>query len=118
YTEIVLGVLEVIFRHYRVPARLGIARQLQVFLGNVGGIAAHLHVGAIALVAPGKRIDVLAPAVTAPLPVLVLVVGSHLVVLLTSNRSNVVADRLPAGPAIHLGRAQGHRARPTGFMKT
>ena len=47
--EIMLGVLQVIFCHDRIAARLSIACQLQVFFRHMGGIAAHLHVGAIAL---------------------------------------------------------------------
>jgi hypothetical protein len=79
--EIVLGMLEVVLGHHRVTARLRIARQLEVFLGDMGGIAAHLHVRSIAFEIAGQRIDVLASAVPATLPVFVVLVGSHLSLL-------------------------------------
>jgi len=93
--EIVFGVLEVILRHHRIAARLGIARQLQIFLGDMRGIATHLHVRTVALEITGQRIDVLASTVPAPLPVLILVVGSHLVALSNSRKISVtlLADR-------------------------
>jgi len=45
--EIVLGVLQVVLGQYRIARRLGVTRKLQVFLGDVGGVAAHLYVGAV-----------------------------------------------------------------------
>jgi hypothetical protein len=94
-TEIVFGMLEIILRHYRIAAGLGIARQLQIFLGDMRGIATHLHVRTVALEIAGQRIDVLAATVPAPLPVLVLVIGSHLVALSNSRKISVtlLADR-------------------------
>jgi hypothetical protein len=94
--EIVLGMLEIILRHHRIAAGLRIARQLQIFLGDMGGIAAHLHVRTVALEIAGQRIDVFASAVPATLPVLViLIIGSHLVALSNSRKISVtlLADR-------------------------
>src|SRR5690606_12851249 len=77
--EVVLGVLQVVLGHDVVTGGLGVARELQVLLGNVGGVAAHLHVGAVAFIVPAQRVEVLAPAIVvpAPRPVLVLLVRSH-----------------------------------------
>ncbi|SFZ85798.1 hypothetical protein SAMN02983003_2968 [Devosia enhydra] len=61
--EIMFGVLEIILRHHRVARSLRIARQLHVFFGDVGGIAAQLHVRPVAFEAPVQRIEVLAPAI-------------------------------------------------------
>lgn len=104
--EIMFGVLEIVLRHHRVAARLGVARELEIFLGNMGGIAADLDVRTIALEVARQRIDMLAPAVPAALPVLVLVVGSHLVALiLFSGKISVtlLADRHLPGLAIRKG---------------
>jgi hypothetical protein len=61
----------------------------------MGRVAAHLHIGPVALEIAGQRIDVLASAVPATLPVLVLVIGSHLVALSNSRKISVtlLADR-------------------------
>src|SRR6188768_1458960 len=65
----------------------------------MGGVAAHLHVRAVALEVARQRVDVLAPAIAATLPVLVIViliaVGSHLVALSNSRKISVthLADR-------------------------
>jgi len=94
--EIVLGMLEIILRHHRIAARLGVAGELEIFLGDMGRVAANLHIRSIALEIAGQRIDVLASAIPATLPVLViLVVGSHLVALSNSRKISVtlLADR-------------------------
>ena len=94
--EIMLGMLEIILRHHGVAARLRIAGELQIFLGDMGRVAAHLHIRTIALEIAGQRIDVLASTVPATLPVfVVLVIGSHLVALSNSRKISVtlLADR-------------------------
>jgi hypothetical protein len=48
-TEIMFGVLQIVFCHHGVAARLSIAGQLQIFLCNMGGVAPYLYVRAIAL---------------------------------------------------------------------
>jgi hypothetical protein len=80
----VLGVLEIVLRHHRVARSLGITRQLDVFFSDMGGVAAHLHIGSIALEIARERIDVLATAIAAARTVLVavivvLLVWSHLI---------------------------------------
>ena len=95
--EIMFGVLEIVLCHHRVAARLRVAGQLEILLGDMGGIAANLHVGTGALEIPRQRINVLAATIATALPVLViLIIGSHLVAL--SNFRNIsvtlLADRL------------------------
>ena len=82
--EVVLGVLEIVFSHHRVARRLRVASQLQILFCDMGSVAAHLHVGAVALVIARQWVDVLAPAIPVALPVLVLVVRSHRVALSNS----------------------------------
>lgn len=48
--EIVLGVLVVIFRRNRIAGALRIARQLQIFLGDVGRRPANFYVRSIGLI--------------------------------------------------------------------
>src|SRR5262249_14913899 len=62
--EVMLGVLKVIFRCHRVTRGLGIARQLDVFLGDVVRSPADLHVGTVGFIDSRKRI--LALAVSPP----------------------------------------------------
>lgn len=95
--EVVLGVLKIILCHHRVAARLRVAGQLEIFFGDMGGIAANLHVRTGALEIARQRINVLAATIATALPVLViLIIGSHLVAL--SNFRNIsvtlLADRL------------------------
>jgi hypothetical protein len=78
---VVLGVLEIVLGHHRVARGLGVARQLRIFLGDMGGVTAHLHVRTVALVIARKRIGMLASTVAVARAVLVLAVGSHLVAL-------------------------------------
>lgn len=53
--QIMLGVLVIVFGHHRVAGRLGIARQLQILLGDMLGIAADLDVRPIAFEHPVNR---------------------------------------------------------------
>ena len=79
--EIVLGVLEIVLGHDAVAGGLRIAGELQVLLGDMGGVAAHLHVGAVTLVVATQRVAVLAAAIvvapTRAVLVVVLLVWSH-----------------------------------------
>src|SRR5205807_1486820 len=54
--EIMLGMLIVILRGDRIARRARIARQLHVFLRDVGGGAADLDVGSVGLEHPGHRV--------------------------------------------------------------
>ena len=54
--EIMLGVLVVIFGRHRIARALRVARELDVFLRDVRGGAADLHVGPVRLVDPRQRI--------------------------------------------------------------
>src|SRR5271156_1885844 len=72
------GVLEIVFRSDRIPARVRVARQLKIFFRDMVGIAANLHVGAVRFVRTRQRIG---PATivrrTPPHPLLILT-RSHL----------------------------------------
>src|SRR5271168_5227094 len=72
------GVLEIVFRSDRIPARVRVARQLKIFLRDMVRIAANLHVGAVRFVRTRQRIG---PATivcgTPPHPLLILT-RSHL----------------------------------------
>ena len=63
-TEVMLGVLKVVFRRHRVARGLGVACQLHVFLGDVVGCPADFYVGTVGFIDPRKRI--LALAVSPP----------------------------------------------------
>ena len=91
--EIVLGVLEVAFRHHRIAGRLCIARQLQVFLADVVGSAPDFHVGAVRLVRPSQRIGAFAIVVA----VIVVVAATHTLVLTRSHRCSLIGIGLWLG---------------------
>jgi hypothetical protein len=77
--EIMLGVLVVILGSDRIAGRACVARQLDVFLRNMGGGTADLDVGSVGLEHPGHRV------LTAPVIVVVIVVipVTHPLVVLT-----------------------------------
>ena len=58
---VVLGVLEVAFRHHAVTLRVGIARELQIFLIDVRSRAANFDLGTIGIIG-AVRIEVSAAA--------------------------------------------------------
>ena len=60
------GVLEIALGHHRVAGGLGVARELQVFLGHVMGRAPDLYVRPVGFIGPGKRIWPLAITTTPP----------------------------------------------------
>jgi hypothetical protein len=57
---VVLGVLQIVFRHDTVAGTLRIARQRRILLGNMLGRATDLHVWAGAVIGPGQRVLALA----------------------------------------------------------
>ncbi|KRQ13224.1 hypothetical protein AOQ71_14825 [Bradyrhizobium manausense] len=91
--EIVLGMLVVVFGGNRVARGAGVARQLKIFFGDVGGSAADLDVGAVRFVDPGHR--VLAASVVV---IVVVVAVAHPLLVLT------VSHVLPLIPALEVAR--------------
>jgi hypothetical protein len=78
---IMLRVLEIILGQHRIAGRLGIARERHIFLGDVSGRAAQLHIRTIAFEAPRQRI--LAFALLIVLIVVVIVAAAASAVLLS-----------------------------------
>ncbi len=68
--EIVLGELVVALRHDDVARDLGIAAQLEVFVGDGLGGAPDLHVRPVALIDPAQRIATATAAAAPPPPLL------------------------------------------------
>ena len=94
--QIVLGVLEVVLGGDRIAGGLGVARKLQILLGDVVSGAADLHLRAVRLVNPRQWIVMMtaaAAAATAATAVIALVAvpPSHALVL-TVSHSSPVAD--------------------------
>ena len=54
--EVMLGVLQIIFRCDRVAAGVRVARELQIFFGDVMCVAANLHIGTIGFIGTGERV--------------------------------------------------------------
>ena len=84
--EIMLGVLEIAFRGDGVARGLRVPRQLEIFFGDLVGVAPDLHVGAVRLVGSGERIGTLAIAATV---VAVVRAATHALVLTWSHRSSL-----------------------------
>src|SRR5262245_9882162 len=78
HAVIVLGVLVVIFGGDRVAGGLRIARQLHIFFGNVGRVAANFHVRTVRFEHARHRIVTFAMVVVAPAHALVLTVSHDL----------------------------------------
>jgi hypothetical protein len=65
--KVMLGVLEIVLRRHRIAGRLRVARELEIFFGNVRWSATNFDIGSIRLEHPGHRILALAVASTHPL---------------------------------------------------
>ena len=92
--EIMLGVLVVILGCDGVAGGARIARELEIFLGNVRGGAADLDVGAVRFVDPGHRV-LAAPVVVV---IVIIVAVAHPLLVLT------VSHILPLIPALKIAR--------------
>jgi hypothetical protein len=75
--EIMLGVLQVVLGRDRIAAGVGIARELQIFLGDVVGVAADLHIRPVRFIRTGQRIG--------PPPIVGRAVAAHPLVVLTRS---------------------------------
>jgi hypothetical protein len=82
--EVVFSVLEIALGHNRVAGGLGVARELQVFLGHVMGCAPDLHVWPVGFIGPGKRIRPL--AITTTTTSIIVVAAAYTLVLTRSHR--------------------------------
>jgi hypothetical protein len=85
-----LGMLEIVFGGDRVAGALGIAGELQIFLGDVVRGAADLHLRPVRFVNPGQRIVMVsATAATAMVALVVPISSPHALVLSVSHGSPV-----------------------------
>jgi hypothetical protein len=75
--EIMFRVLEIIFRRDGIAGRLGVARKLEIFLGDVVGRAAYLHIRAVGFINPRQGI-LIAPVVV----LLIIVAPAHTLVVM------------------------------------
>ena len=88
-TEIMFGVLEIIFGRDRIAGRLRIACKLEIFLRDVIGGAANLHIRAVRLINPREGILI------APVVLLMIVAPAHtlgVMVLLTVSHGLLFND--------------------------
>ena len=72
-----LGMLEIVLGHHRIAGGLGITRQLEVFLGDMLGIAADLDVRTVALEHPVYRISLTTAAAARSVLMLIMLTLSH-----------------------------------------
>jgi len=79
--EIVLGMLEVIFRRDRIARGLRVARELKILLGDMVGRAADLHVGAVGLIHPRQRV-MIAAVIIIIVVVVVIIAPAHALVVI------------------------------------
>ena len=75
-TEVMFGVLEIIFRRDRIAGGLSVARELEIFLRHVVRGAANLYVGAVRFINPRQGILI------APVVVLLIVAPAHTLVMM------------------------------------
>ena len=79
--EIMLGMLEIVFRRDRIAGGLGVACQLKIFLRDVIGRSANFHVGAVRFIDPCQRV-VTAAIVVVVVIVVVIVAPAHALVVM------------------------------------
>src|SRR5215470_3518952 len=88
-TVVVLRVLVIVFRRDRIAGGLGIARKLNVFLGNVRWISTNFDVGTVRFVNTRHRIVVLAVAMLIVTVAMAVIAAAHALVLTVSHDSPV-----------------------------
>ena len=123
-----LGVLEIIFRRDRIAGGLGVTRELEIFLRDVIGRSADLHVGAVGFIDPCQRV-VAAAVIIVVVVVVVVVAPAHALVvmmlltvshglLFNNSRLRRIRHSLPnldrrlAGSKIQALAAAIHAVRP------
>jgi hypothetical protein len=65
---VVLGVLEIVLRQYRIAGRLRISRKRDIFLGNMRRSTANFYIRAVGFKAPRQRIVVVTTALAVVVP--------------------------------------------------
>jgi hypothetical protein len=96
--EIMFGVLVIIFRRDRITRSGRIARQLDIFIGDMVGRSADFHLRAVGFVNPGQRIMILAAAATAATTTSThSVVLILMLVLMSVSHSSPVRDSSSCG---------------------
>ena len=88
---VMLCVLEIVLCQHRVAGRLRVTGKRDVFLGNVGGRATHLHIGTVGLETPRQRVLALAVVIT----IVVIARVSAIVVMATTATTMLLS--LPHG---------------------
>src|SRR5262249_28125390 len=81
-TAVVFGVLEIVFRQYRIAGGLCVTRKREIFLGDMRWSTPYLHIGAVRFETARQRIVALAIAAATAAILLSLphcLKGSHLV---------------------------------------
>jgi hypothetical protein len=76
---VVLGVLQVVFSHDTVTGALRVTRERRVFLGDVLGGTADLHVRARAVIGPGERVG------TLPVMIVIVVVTTAATIVVAAG---------------------------------
>jgi hypothetical protein len=74
--EVVFGVLQIILRRNRVSARVGVSRELEVFLGDMVRVAAYFDIRSIRFVGTRQRIGA-SPIVRRPAAHPLILTWSH-----------------------------------------
>jgi hypothetical protein len=122
--EVVLRVLKVVFGRDRIAGRMGVARKLKIFLGDMIGCAANLHVGAVGFINPRQRIMISAVIVIVVVIIIVVVAPAHALVvivmlmltvshgLLFNNSQLAAALTRPRLPQLHSGGSRRHQKSP------
>jgi hypothetical protein len=109
---VVLGVLVVVLGCHRIAGGACIARELDVFLGHVGGRAADLDVGAVRFVDPRQGV-LAAPVIVVVIIVVVIPVAHPLVVLTVSHLSPFIPALKLLQSTVRFGARPGARNHNT-----
>ncbi len=113
---VVFGVLQIAFGQYAVTRALRVARQRQVLFGDLHGVAANAHIGAVAVECLNTRIDAAMAAIvvvmvvlTAAVTVIVVTAAKTSSVLIMSHITHFTLIRRPVFPLLP---AQWHAGTP------
>ena len=88
-----LGMLEIVLGHHRIAGGLGIARQLEIFLRDMLGIAPDLDVRTVALEHPVDRISLATAAAARPVLMRIMLTLTCLILPFTPEIATHGLDR-------------------------
>jgi hypothetical protein len=110
--EVMFGMLQIILRRDRISARVGVSRELEIFLGDMMRVAAYFDIRAVRFVGSRQRIGP-SPIVCRPAAHPLVLTWSHFDFPISIPLSPGLSHRISAQACSNLARDRDSRFRVT-----